>query len=100
VQQEWSLNDRASVFAGASVTYTDNRQDVFEPAGTLRFDLPGYTQTDLHAGLHLDDWTINVFLNNLTDRRGILSTGQVGFATWVANYIQPRTAGVLVSRNL
>jgi len=98
LQQEWTLSDRLSLYAGASVTYTGYRQDMFEPTGVARFDLPGYAQTDLRTGVNLDDWTINLFLNNLADRRGLLSTGQIGFTTWVANYIQPRTGGVSVSK--
>jgi len=98
VQQEWTWSDRLSLYAGASVTYTGYRQDMFEPMGVARFDLPGYAQTDLRTGVNLEDWTVNFFVNNLSDRRGLLSTGQIGFTTWVANYIQPRTAGVSVSK--
>jgi len=98
LEKEWTLANGVRSYVGGSVTYVGDRKDVFEPSGLSRFDLPAYVKTDLHGGVRYESWLINVYANNLTDKRGMISTGQIGFSTWVANYIQPRTAGLTVSK--
>ena len=98
LEKEWTLANGVRSYVGGSVTYVGDRKDVFEPSGLSRFDLPAYVKTDLRGGVRYEAWLINVYANNLTDKRGTISTGQIGFSTWVANYIQPRTAGLTVSK--
>jgi len=98
LQYERRLSAHLAAFGGGSLSYVGDREDVFEPAGTSRFHLPGYAQADLHVGIRADEWTVSLFANNIADRRGLLSTGQIGPETWVANYIQPRTVGLSASK--
>ena len=63
-----------------------------------RLSLPSYMQTNLFAGLRSGSWTATIFATNVTDKRGILSTGYDGYGvpptTSLATvYIQPRTVG-------
>ena len=98
VEYQHRLKSRFTGLGGGAVTYVGDREDVFEPVATSRFRLGGYAQIDLHLGVQDSDWAVNLFANNVADRRGLLSTGQTGFTTWIANYIQPRTVGVSVSK--
>jgi outer membrane receptor protein involved in Fe transport len=41
----------------------------------VRQEFPSYTKTDLHAGVRFDTWTVNAYVNNVTDRRGLLQGG-------------------------
>jgi outer membrane receptor protein involved in Fe transport len=76
------------------------RQGEFVPfAGVagLGADYPGYVQFDLTAGLEFDNWKLNAFVQNLTNKHGVIGGGfwnQTSFnADWL-NSAQPRTVGV------
>jgi len=100
LEQELPLTADLSAFGGASVNYIGQRYGDFLSvyATTSRVVYPGYAQTNLHAGVRENSWTVNFYLNNATDRRGVTfidpSLGQ-GYI-----YIQPRTVGVSVSKIL
>ncbi len=84
-------------FVGAAVSYVGDRKGVFTRTAA-RQTLPAYAKTDLRAGLKYDQWTVNLYVNNVTDRRGLL-TGGLGTSIPVAfYYIQPRTIGLSLSR--
>jgi len=40
--------------------------------------LPDYTKVDLHAGAKYDLWAVNLYVNNVTDRRAALYAASVG----------------------
>jgi outer membrane receptor protein involved in Fe transport len=66
-----------------------------------RQNLAPYTKTDLHAGLKYGSWTINLVVDNVADRRGVLSGGFGAFLNPKAfTYIQPRTIGLSVVKTL
>src|SRR6185312_2591110 len=65
-------------FVGASESYVGDRTssfDVFIPGTTVRRTYPSYTQTDLRAGANYGAWTFNLFVNNVTDHRGVIGNG-------------------------
>ncbi|MDB5701446.1 MAG: hypothetical protein JWL66_1645 [Sphingomonadales bacterium] len=96
VNDEFGLSDGLTGFAGADVSYVGKRLGNFQPAGVARQVFSGYAQLDLHAGLKQDMWTASVFLNNVTDKRGVLPSGTGDpIAVYV---IQPRTIGINLSR--
>jgi len=98
VEDEFPLAGKATGFVAAAVSYVGARQDVFSTTAA-RQDLPAYAKTDVRGGVRYEGWTVNLFVNNLTDRRGLL-TGGVGTLNPEAfYYIQPRTAGLSVSRS-
>lgn len=84
-------------FAGASVNYVDDRAGSFATGTQLQPTFPSYVRIDLRAGLRLDDWAVNLFINNIADRRGVLNINP-NFSTAVS-YIQPRTVGMSLSRD-
>jgi len=52
----------------------------------------------VRLGAKLETWTLNLFLNNATDRRGALSGGIGFYPANAFTYIQPRTVGLSVAK--
>jgi iron complex outermembrane recepter protein len=88
-------------YIGGAVTYVGERLGPFVSTfGTPdRQPFDDYTQFDLRAGMRGDQWSVNLFANNLSDERGILSGGKGSFPPFNFQYIQPRTIGVSVTHN-
>lgn len=89
----------ATATVGADASYVGER------AGSLSRDnmdraKPSYVQTNLRAGLAFDTWVVNAFVNNLTDKRGVLRGGDDALqgANHI-NYIRPRTLGLSLSKD-
>ncbi len=91
VDQEFPLAGMTA-FVGGALSYIGERAPAIGAPGPQLF--PSYTRADLRAGVRHDSWTVNLFVNNVADERGILATGYPsGFV-----YIQPRTAGISVGK--
>jgi iron complex outermembrane recepter protein len=96
VDYELPLGSFTAIF-GATASYVGPRIGAFQTA-PQRQELPGYTKTDLHATAKKDQWTVDLYINNLTDARGIVGGG-IGTAVPTSfGVIQPRTTGVSVAR--
>lgn len=104
VNQELFLSNDVTAFAGASVSYVGDRKGEFVPTpleSSLRQTYPSYTQVDLNMGVKTEAWRASVFVQNLTDERGVTGGGynnQTTFNQYWLNYIQPRTIGLSVER--
>ena len=100
VDQAFPVTDTVSGSVGATVVYVGKRQDNF--LGTSFFpqraELAGYTQLDLRARLEYSAWEGNLFVTNVTDKRGILSYPQVYGTPAAVFYSQPRLIGMSVTR--
>jgi iron complex outermembrane recepter protein len=73
VDQQFPLVDKITGFVGGTVTFVGDRLDQFQSGTAARKDLPAYTKTDLHAGIHYADWTTRLYANNIANRRGVIS---------------------------
>jgi len=63
----------------------------------LRQTYPGYVQFDINGGLSFGKWNANAFVQNLTDKRGLIGGGyynQTNFNRYWFNLIAPRTVGL------
>jgi outer membrane receptor protein involved in Fe transport len=101
LDQDFSLTSDITGFAGASVSYVGSRLGIFNsppPALPPRQYLSPYAKTDLRAGAKYETWTLNLFVNNLADKRGVLSGGLGTLNPAAFNYIQPRTVGILIAK--
>jgi outer membrane receptor protein involved in Fe transport len=98
LDQEFLLGSALSGSVGAAVSYVGDRRGVFT-SSALRERLPAYARTDVRAALKYQSWTFNVFVNNVTDRRGVLTGGLGTSIPFAFYYIQPRTAGVSLSKS-
>jgi iron complex outermembrane recepter protein len=83
---------------GGELSYVGDRLDAFSSASPQRQDLPAYTKVDLHAGTTYDSWTVNFYINNVSDERGLISGGVGNAIPYAFYYIQPRTIGLSVSK--
>jgi len=85
-------------FVGGALSYVGDRQDAFSSSGPERQDLPAYAKLDLHAGTKYNSWTVNLYVNNVTDKRGLISGGVGNAIPYAFYYIQPRTVGLTASK--
>jgi len=97
IRQSFPLGVLATGFVGGSLTYVGNREGAFQAQGTPRSVLPGYAKIDLQTGLNYDSWTVNLYANNIANKRGLLNGGD-NFPGFAYVYIQPRTIGVSLRR--
>jgi iron complex outermembrane receptor protein len=85
-------------FVGAAMSYVGDREDAFSSVSPQRQDLPAYAKLDLRAGAKFDSWTVNFYVNNVADKRGLISGGIGNQLPYAFYYIQPRTLGLSVSK--
>jgi outer membrane receptor protein involved in Fe transport len=103
-KQEFPLTGNVMADVGGSVTYVGDRKGEFVPSAALapmRQTYPSYTQTDLHAGVEYETWRVNLFVQNVTDERGVTGGGfnnQTNYNPNWFNYIQPRTVGLALQK--
>jgi iron complex outermembrane receptor protein len=97
LDQEFPLAANMTGFVGGTVSYVGNREGSLTSTA-LRQVYPSYTQLNLRGGIKIDAWTMTAFINNLTDRRGVIGGGPPDPNPFLFGYIRPRTAGLIVSR--
>jgi iron complex outermembrane recepter protein len=88
-------------FVGGSVSYVPDRVGEFASVYLVppeRQDLPAYTKIDLRAGIDYGTWRVNLYVNNLADKRAVLDGGLDLIPNNAFLYIQPRTIGISVSK--
>ncbi len=100
VQQEFPMFAQSTGFARAGVTYIGDRLGEFASGfGEGRQSYPSYTTFDLSAGARFQDWTANLYANNLSDKRGVLAGGLGTLNAVSFTYIQPRTIGFSLAKS-
>lgn len=105
IDQEFTVSDSIDGFVGATVAHVGSRLAEFTRDTTLvRMKYPEYTTFDLRAGLKTAQWSANLFVSNLTDKRGIVGgSSRLSTTTFAApyaiSYIRPRTVGLSLARN-
>jgi outer membrane receptor protein involved in Fe transport len=96
LDQAFPLGNTVSGFAGASVNYVGQREDVFV-AKPPRRSLPSYTQLDLNAGAHFNTWRVTASVTNVADTRGELQRDALNTALVI--YSRPRTFAVSIAKD-
>jgi iron complex outermembrane receptor protein len=99
LQKDFPLGPELTGFAAGAVSYVGDRlgefPSVYSPPERQIY--PGYAKTDLRAGTTYKSWTATFFVNNVADKRGLLSGGLNAFPSFAFNIIQPRTVGLSVT---
>jgi outer membrane receptor protein involved in Fe transport len=99
VQQDFLIGANVNGFVGLSVAYVGEREgEIPNGFGGTRQTYPAYTKTDLRLGGTYADWSLNVYANNLTDKRGVIAGGQQTLNALAFTYIQPRTIGMSLTK--
>jgi len=103
VDQDVGHIGEATALIGGSVSYVGLRLGEFTPGGPTPppLQMPAFTTFNVHAGARYQSWLMNLFVNNVADKRGI--TGYsfydgAGTAADVATIIPPRTVGLSISK--
>lgn len=104
---QWDLNDEVTASVGGSVRSLSRQSGNFDPAYRAAYGhflkVQAYEVVDLRAGLSFDRYTVNAYVNNLTDSGGITAAqGLLGVAGLPRNVngaigtsvLRPRTVGV------
>jgi iron complex outermembrane receptor protein len=109
INQDIRLPDGWIGSIGGAANYVGSRPYEFLGTPTsgeqpgARTVFPGYTTLNLLAGVRYESVQINLYLNNVTDVRGIVGAApylsQGNPDGYAASIIQPRTIGVSVSRS-
>lgn len=99
VVKDFMVGDNLLAFVGGNITYLGDRLAPFNNVATTpRFVMPAYTTGDINGGLQGDNWTLSLFVKNVTDEKGYLSAtprnSTTGLSAYGAGLIQPRTYGV------
>jgi iron complex outermembrane recepter protein len=97
LEQKFPISRTVTGFIEGQLSYVGDRQAEFASfyaTSAQRQYLPPYARTDLLAGADYGTWTLNLFVNNLADKRGILFAGPSPI--YNITIIQPRTAGFSV----
>lgn len=102
LDEKFKIASSVSSTVGATLGYVGNRQGQFQSLLTgvpqPRQEYPGYARLDLHGSGQYQSWTLNLFANNVLNKRGILVGGldATGFGVNPFDYIPPRTVGLSV----
>jgi outer membrane receptor protein involved in Fe transport len=97
LNQDIPLSGGWTGFFGGAVNYVGSRPAEFVSNSTApRLEFPSYAAVNLRTGARYDSWLVNLYVNNVGDKRGIVSITQAngengGYYTTI---IQPRTVGL------
>ena len=99
IDERLPITSKLAGFVGGSLAYVGNRVGPFLAKGAARAAFPSYSDLNLNAGVNYEAWTGTLFVNNVTDRRGVLNGGAGYFPPFGYSYIMPRTVGVNIARS-
>ena len=110
-EYEWALSGNARAFVGGDVSLQSDQKAGFSAAYRARFgrqiELDGYDTVNLHAGAEFGNFTVQAYVRNLFDSRGLINAiytpfsvpaalGGTGLTLAQASSIRPRTFGATV----
>lgn len=112
-EYEWALAGNVRAFVGGDIRLQSDQKAGFSAAYRARFgrqiEINGYDTVDLHAGAEFGNFTIQAYVRNLFDSRGLVNAsytnppfsvpaalGGTGLPLAQATSIRPRTFGATV----
>jgi outer membrane receptor protein involved in Fe transport len=98
VDKELPLWADATGYIGTALVYVGDRKGAFQSGATPRGTLPSYVQWNLRAGVRFDSWTLDAFVNNVTDKRSVISDA-TELGPNLFNYTRPREIGLSLSKS-
>jgi iron complex outermembrane receptor protein len=94
-EQSFPLTTGLKGFGSIAWSYVGERLGPFVASPSTRQVFPCYSTLNLGAGVQGDFWKVNLFANNVADKRGQVSGGFV--LPSEVRIIQPRTLGISLS---
>lgn len=98
IDKEFPLWADASGFVGTSLVYVGERKGAFQTGASPRSTLPSYVQWNLRAGVKFNNWSLDAFVNNATDKRSVIAD-EAELGANLFNYTRPREIGVSLARS-
>jgi iron complex outermembrane recepter protein len=101
IDKEFALLGTWTGSLGSSLHYVGEREaDFISGVGATRSTLPAYTAVDVRADARSDGWTVGLFVNNASNKRGFIGRTEGGPANPAPTgiFIRPRTFGLSVTR--
>jgi iron complex outermembrane recepter protein len=99
LEQRLPLRSEGSAVIAATYSYVGSRPGDFQSTPE-REQYPSYTQLNLRTSLEYRSWTLDLFANNVTDKRAPLRTGiDSVFVPSYTVYTEPRTIGLSVTKS-
>jgi len=95
---QWAVMDNSTAYVGGTLGYTGERPTGFEGAAGY-YELDGFTNLGLRAGLEAGKWAFELYVKNLTDTLGdsVVDVSNTPYTGVVAlGIIQPLTVGFTV----
>jgi iron complex outermembrane receptor protein len=97
LQQDFPLPGSVTGFVGGAVSYFSDSEGLFT-SSAVRQVYPAYARTDLRGGARFGLWQVNLYANNVADKRAELSGGLGSTFPTYFQIIQPRTIGLSIVR--
>lgn len=99
---EFALSGSLSASLGGGLRSTSSRNAYYSASSPAQVVLPGYTLFDLRAGLRRGDYSLSVYVQNLTNKRALLlaDTSNINPITQAGTNVviaRPRTIGLTFS---
>jgi len=105
---DWHLSDSTTAFLGATFAYTGNQRDNFNFFGVPpQRRVSDYAMVDFRGGVEFDRFTVEAYVKNVTNTRGVTALNTVDDAVTGANNVpfggiyaaltRPRTFGLSLS---
>ena len=94
----WAVMDNSTAYVGGTLGYTGERPTGFAGAASY-YELDGFTNLGLRAGLETGNWAFELYVKNLTDTLGDSDVGGANTSYTGAvelGIIQPLTVGLTV----
>lgn len=87
-----------SGFLGGDISYVGSRYSDFNTVPGPRIRLPSYDNIDLHVGTNYNNWSLELYVKNLANKREFTSVSSESIiplaSPYSAAYQTPRTIGV------
>lgn len=95
--QEFLIVNGVTGYAGGTLAYVGNRIGTFVATPDQQY-YPAFVKTDLRTGIKYESWTVNLYANNVADKRGLVGGGAGTYPPFAFVVIQPRTVGLSLTR--
>ncbi len=97
LEQQFPLGGVMTGYIGGLVRYVGQNYSFFTANGQ-RVSFPAYTTADVRAGVSYDTWSLGLYVQNVTDKRAMISGGEGDFPPFGFVYIKPRMIGLNIAK--
>jgi outer membrane receptor protein involved in Fe transport len=97
IDYRFELGDTTTAFIGGALNYIGDSVGIFQPTAA-RQNFDDYVKLDANAGLNFGTWSLNAYINNITDEHVAIGGGLGTFPPYAFRFIQPRNYGLSIAK--